>query len=463
MKENARVKENGDMRTDSHITPVWFGIALLSAAATCLTCYSFCSSASPYLYMIPFIINFICIFSYNYKPVFRAASIISASAAVVFAALNFTKFADGAKIYANGLFKLSEESQAYVYRMFETSGGEAGISPQTVFAAVLIILFSLFFAHASVRRAAIVPVITAIIYAETEIYLGIAPSIKINAFTFVSLFVLAVIIGAPIIKSVQRAYVQIFTLVAVLAIAASALVYFAYPAKYHEENPAVTEMAEKIRDWLDKREQAFLNALSLTPPDPQSAEEEPEDYEEDEESPNQSDNVNEELGDITYDPTSIGNDRPTDGSPVQTKGGGQPKSHKLLIFLTVLGSLILIWAAALIITAIRRKKRLHSDDLRDSVDYAFGQSFRWLRLGGFERNNLPYLKRCEDIKAMTNDEFAYRYEKAVEIRQEALYSGRVPTEEKRGEMLLFYDEAKREASGIMGIPKHIIAKLFRFM
>ena len=461
--EKARVKENGDVRIDSHITPVWFGIALLSAAATCLTCYSFCSSANPYLFMIPFIVNFICIFTYDFKPVFRAASIISAAAAAVFAALNFTGFLDGAKVYANGLFKLSEESQAYIYRMFETSGESAGISPNTVFAAVMITLFSLFFAHASVKRAAVVPVVTAIIYAETEIYLGIAPSTKINAFTFVSLFVLAVIIGAPIIKSVQRAYVQIFSLVAVLAIAVSATVYFAYPAKYHEENPAITEVAEKIRDWLDKREQAILSALNLIPPDNQNAEEEPEDYEEDDESPNDSDNMSEDEGDITYDPTSIGNDRPTDGSPMQTKGGGKPKSHKLIIFLAVLGSVILIWAAALIITEIRRRKRLNSDDLKDAVDYALRQSFRWLRLGGFEKNNLPYLRRCEDIKSLTNEEFAYRYGRAVEIRQEALYSGRTPTAEKRDEMLLFYDESKRESANIIGIPKHIIAKLFRFM
>ena len=463
MKENERVKENGDARIDSHITPVWFGIALLSAAATCLTCYSFCSSASPYLYMIPFIINFICIFTYDFKPVFRAASIFPTVAAVVFALAQFVKFADGAKIYANGLFELSEESQAYVYRMFETSGGAEGISPQTVFAAVIIILFSLFFAHASVKRAAVVPVITAIIYAETEIYLGIAPSTKINAFTFVCLFVLAVIIGAPIIKSVQRAYVQIFTIVAVLAIAVSAVAYFAYPAKYHEENPAITEVAEKIRDWLDKREQAILSALNLLPPEEQDAEEEPEEFEEDDESPENSDNMSEEEGDITYDPTALGNERPTDGSPVQTQGGGKPKSHKLLIVLIVLGSLILIWAAALIINAIKRNKRLHSEDLKDAVDYALRQSFRWLRLGGFEKNNLPYLKRCEEIKELTDEEFAFRYEKAVEIRQEALYSGRTPTEEKRNEMLLFYDESKRESSDIIGIPKQIIAKLFRFM
>ncbi|MBQ6264554.1 MAG: hypothetical protein IJK60_03810 [Clostridia bacterium] len=461
--ENERVKENGDVRIDSHITPVWFGIALLSAAATCLTCYSFCSSASPYLYMIPFIVNFACVFSYNFKPVFRAASIISTACAVFFAAFNFTKFLDGAKIYANGLFKMSEESQAYVYRMFETAGGYEGVSPQTVFAAVLITLFSLFFAHASVKRAAVVPVVTAIIYAETEIYLGIAPSTKINAFTFVCLFVLAVIIGAPIIKSVQRAYVQIFTLLAVLAVAVSALVYFAYPAEYHEENPAITEVAEKIRDWLDKREQAVLSALNLLPPEPQDADEEPEDFEEDDESPDNSDNYSEDEGEITYDPASLGDDRPTDGSPVQTQGGGKPKSHKLLIFLAVLGSLLLIWAAALIINAIRRKKRLNSDDLSDAVDYAFRQSFRWLRLGGFEKNNLPYLRRCDDIKSLTNEEYAYRYGRAVEIRQEALYSGRVPTSGKRDEMLLFYNESKRETANIIGIPKQIIAKLFRFM
>ena len=461
--ENERVKENGVARIDTHITPVWFGIALLSAAATCLTCYSFCSSANPYLYMVPFIINFLCIFTYDFKPVFRAASIVPTVAAVGFAIVQFTKLLDGAKIYANGLFKMSEESQSYIYRMFETSGETGGISPQTVFAAVMITLFSLFFAHACVKRAAVVPVVTAIIYAETEIYLGIAPSTKINAFTFVCLFVLAVIIGAPIIKSVQRAYVQIFTLLAVLAVAVSALVFFAYPAKYHEENPAITEVAEKIRDWLDKREQAVLSALNLIPPEPQDAEEEPEEYEEDDESPNNSDNYSEDEGEITYDPASLGDDRPTDGSPVQTQGGGKPKSHKLLIFLAVLGSLVLIWAAALIITAVRRKKRLHSDDLRDAVDYAFGQSFRWLRLGGFEKNNLPYLRRCEDIKALTNDEYAYRYGRAVEIRQEALYSGRVPSAEKRDEMLLFYDESKRESANIIGIPKHIIAKLFRFM
>ena len=463
MTDKGRATENGDVRIDSHITPVWFGIALLSAAATCLTCYSFCSSASPYLYMIPFIVSFLCIFLYDFKPAFRAVSIFSTAAAVVFAAAQFIKFADGAKIYANGLFELSEESQAYVYRMFETSGGADGISPQTVFAAVIVTLFSLFFAHASVKRAAVVPVITAIIYAETEIYLGIAPSTKINAFTFVCLFVLAVIIGAPIIKSVQRAYVQIFTLVAVLAIAVSAVAYFAYPAKYHEENPAITEVAEKIRDWLDKREQAILSALNLLPPEEQDADEEPEDFEEDDESPENSDNMSEDEGDITYDPTAIGNDRPTDGSPVQTQGGGQPRSRKLLILLAVLGSLILIWAAALAITAVRRKKRPHSDDLKDAVDYALRQSFRWLRLGGFEKNNLPYLRRCDDIKSLTNEEFAYRYGRAVEIRQEALYSGRIPTEEKRAEMLLFYDESKRESANIIGIPKHIIAKLFRFM
>ena len=461
--ENTRAKENGDVRVDSHITPVWFGIALLSAAATCLTCYSFCSSASPYLYMIPFIVNFACVFSYNFKPVFRAASIISTACAVVFAAFNFTKFLDGAKIYANGLFKMSEESQAYVYRMFETAGGYEGVSPQTVFAAVLITFFSVFFAHASVRRAAIVPVLTAVIYAEAEIYLGIAPSPGINAFTFVSLFVLAVIIGAPIIKSVQRAYVQIFTLVAVLAIAVSALVFFAYPAKYHQGNPAVTETAEKIRDWLDKRERAILSALNLLPPDPENAEEEPEEYEEDEESPNNSDNVSDDPGDITYDPASIGNDRPTDGSPVQTQGGGQPKSHKLLILLCLLGSIILIWICALIITAQKRKKRMNSDDLRDAVNYTFEQSFRWLRLSGFEKNNLPYLKRSEDIKLLTNGEYARRYENAVEIRQEALYSGKLPTQENRARMIEFYEESKTQSSGIIGVPKKIIAKLFRFM
>ena len=106
---------------------------------------------------------------------------------------------------------------------------------------------------------------------------------------------------------------------------------------------------------------------------------------------------------------------------------------------------------------------MNSDDLRDAVNYTFEQSFRWLRLSGFEKNNLPYLKRSEDIKLLTNGEYERRYENAVEIRQEALYSGKLPTQENRARMIEFYEESKTQSSGIIGVPKKIIAKLFRFM
>ncbi|MBQ4243547.1 MAG: hypothetical protein II702_01430, partial [Clostridia bacterium] len=87
----------------------------------------------------------------------------------------------------------------------------------------------------------------------------------------------------------------------------------------------------------------------------------------------------------------------------------------------------------------------------------------WLRVTGFESKNVAFLKRVDEIREMTSDEFAYRYEKSVETWEKALYSNETPTEEERRYMMDFYNESKRETTNKISMPKQAFLTVFKFM
>lgn len=430
------------------------GGALLSAAAVCLAGVSVCRDASLFVYILPFIISLVSVFTYTRKTLFRAVSAVMTACVALFTLVEIKKFTQGAKLFANRLFTLSEESQSYIYQKFEVDESAGGISPQTVFALAVIFLLCVLTTHATIKRVAAIPAALCVIYAEAEIYLGIAPNYIVNILTFIAWFLLIALAGISARKDGRKAAFQILAVFTALFIAVSGLVYAVYPPEYRESHPAVQEVAEKIRDWLEDHEKILLSNFDIVPPEeePVEAEEEKEDFdiEEDPEEPPLPEETPE-------DESAMGNMQPTEGSP---KG----KSNILLwLILAFLLLLILAWVAAILISRKKREKKMQDEDIKQAIHYIFTQGVKWLRVTGFESKNVAFLKRVDEIREMTSDEFAYRYEKSVETWEKALYSNETPTEEERRYMMDFYNESKRETTNKISMPKQAFLTVFKFM
>ncbi len=106
-----------------------------------------------------------------------------------------------------------------------------------------------------------------------------------------------------------------------------------------------------------------------------------------------------------------------------------------------------------LIVNARRKRSREAEALFDSGDIAealraiFGRVIAWLDASGFGQGNLPCREWQDGLSQSLSPEYARKFARCAEAYEEALYSARVPGEEKRQEALELLRETRELLQG----------------
>ncbi len=426
-------------------------------------------SVSPSLaLLLPLAVYALILWSHKNAKLFYALSIaVTAAEAVLF--VFFRKYlGEGINRFTNRIYELSEERQAYIYTMYEVSKDKKfGAASEKVFAVFVILLAVLFFAHCSLQKNRIAPFGFIIAFAVTEIYYGIFPSPVINSLIYAGLVLMIVVMSSDSLNPTLQAIMWVAVALAVIG----AATYFIYPAQYRERNPAVSELNDKIRDFLEegvpaeekqKPEEASQqeDGEEVNPdedePSTSSGETEPEETETDTQPSEKEEEkrTTEYRGTETEDPEAETAQpfNPDDNDSTKHHNGGEKTDNEtggklkkvLSVFLLIILALVLavlIWAAIVLLSRRARQKKLASGNKEASL-YAFEQSVKLLEKLGFEFRNVPYSVRKDEAEELVYDGYGDEFAKASEIRERILYGGRDADDKDREDMLLFYTSTR---------------------
>lgn len=426
-------------------------------------------SVSPSLaLLLPLAVYALILWSHKNAKLFYALSIAVTAAEAVLIVFFRKYLGEGINRFTNRIYELSEERQAYIYTMYEVSKDKKfGAASEKVFAVFVILLAVLFFAHCSLQKNRIAPFGFIIAFAVTEIYYGIFPSPVINSLIYAGLVLMIVVMSSDSLNPTLQAIMWVAVALAVIG----AATYFIYPAQYRERNPDVSELNDKIRDFLEegvpaeekqKPEEASQqeDGEEVNPdedePSTSSGETEPEETETDTQPSEKEEEkrTTEYRGTETEDPEAETAQpfNPDDNDSTKHHNGGEKTDNEtggklkkvLSVFLLIILALVLavlIWAAIVLLSRRARQKKLASGNKEASL-YAFEQSVKLLEKLGFEFRNVPYSVRKDEAEELVYDGYGDEFAKASEIRERILYGGRDADDKDREDMLLFYTSTR---------------------
>lgn len=422
--------------------------------------------------VLPLAVYVISVAAHRSKKVFIIVSSLFACLELVLI-LFFRKYlAEGMNRFTNEIYKLSEERQAYIYTMYEVSKDKKfGAASDKLFAVFIIILAALFFAHCALKSNRIAPFGFLLAFAVTEIYYGIFPSPFANVMVYAGIVLLIVVMSSNSLNPAIQAIAAIVVALAVI----SAATYLIYPAKYRERNPAVSELNDRIRDFLEEgvpaeekqkpeeasqqQEGETVNPDETETPDdseetgPENPEKETEPQSEPSETEpdrqttqhqgSETDDQNAETAQ-PYNPEGNSSTKQEDGGEKFNGNGGGMLKKVLSVFLFIILIMVLIvlaWAAAVAVSRRSRQKKLEGEN-REASLYAFEQSVKLLGKLGFNYRNVPYSARIDEAEEMVYDGYGQEFEKAIEIRERILYGGKPATDKDREDMIIFYTSTR---------------------
>lgn len=445
---------------------------------------------SPSLALIlPLGVYTLILLSHKNRKLFYALSTVVTGAEAVFIVFFRKYLGEGINRFTNRIYELSEERQAYIYTMYDISKDKKfGAASEKIFAVFVILLAVLFFAHCSLQKNRIAPFGFIIAFAVTEIYYGIFPSPFINSLIYAGLVLMIIVMSSDSLNPTLQAIMWVAVALAVIGVA----VYFIYPAQYRERNPAVSELNDKIRDFLEEG----VPAEEKQKPEDASQQEKGEEVNPDEDEPSTSPEETEKnetetdtqpsekdedkqtteyRGTETDDPEAETAQpfNPDDNDSTRHHNGGEKTDNErggklkkvLSVFLFVILALLLvllIWIAVIMLSRRARQRKLASGNKEASL-YAFEQSVKLLEKLGFEFKNIPYSVRRDEAEELIYDGYGDEFAKASEIRDRILYGGRDAEDKDREDMLLFYTSTRTAVLASCDSMKQFVIKYINLL
>ncbi len=437
--------------------------ALATAVSAALICYAFLNavggSPDPLYAVIAVVTVALEAACLPHKKAFAVLNIGFAAVFIFLIVTGFSTFLNGGFLMINRIFTASQEAQSYSYQMMNVTIEEQMYPfAEFFFNGVVVFAFSAALAFYSLQKIPFLPILVLFIVTVSEQYFGVAPKPILNVALYLAMLCL-IMASSYKGSTVHRKtlWQSGFAVVLAAALLLSST-FFIYPARYHDHNPYVDEINEKIRDWLDKDDEELpedqqdsenhMNTVEQDEADGKSDEERDpdtlpvEDDPEDDTNTDDPQNSNTENGESGSQQLKEGEGGKEGMNANENKQKQQevPKNASPLLLLLLLLLLLaaLIWAAIVLAAANKRKKKLADPDNNAVIHYAFSQSVKWLRCLGLSQENVPQSALIKDAAGLIDDDFGTRFGNAVNTWQEALYSNRKSEDYKKEEILSFY-------------------------
>ena len=323
------------------------------------------------------------------------------------------------KCLCNLLFAASEAVNAYAYEYFQTAADASPIPALVLLAAALAGLLL----AALVGGSQIVPLVTALILAGGEIWLGLTPPAAVN----VLLFALLALLALPADPLRGR-------LVLLPAIAA---VFLSVQLLAPGVRAGLEEASEHVRDRLDPVEQ-LVSGADHTPQQepPQTAREE---------NRLDTETAGEASGDAqnTQDYQHIYEQEQEISPPKRTDYLKIAVLTLLILALLTLPFLPFVLLDARRRRALERRAAFDSPDCGKAIRALFLHLTAYLDSCGKGGGNQPFAQWDGTLTRTLSPEYAVRFRQAAALFEEAAYSTHTMGEEQRAELRRLLNETER--------------------
>ncbi len=352
----------------------------------------------------------------------RITNRVLASGSVIAVIIWHRAILDGIKLILNQVFTVSEKYQHYIYKRFSIPAGAGNHSLCITAAMVFICIVSAVVCHFAVKqkKGSLSALISLMVIIAVEIYFGIFPQLW-------TVILLALIgLGVLYHRYNGKAHVSGAILLAVAVL----MVSFTVMAAYAGPNAQQTALTESLRDRFDQHiEQQVSNSIEKRREQVQEKT---------------------ENTDLKENKVSDRSDDTPAGKRYQAEyekhfeGNRAGLAHARLPLAWILVGIMLLsllgWDAVRMYRARKRRRVFDSSDYAAAIDGMFRHSVDWLEVCGLKTDNSLFSQYSKRVSKMLSEEYGRKYSGAVELWEEAIYSGHVMSEKERGWMREFLDD-----------------------
>jgi hypothetical protein len=335
--------------------------------------------------------------------------------------IRFSATFDGAKIFINRLYSMSEASQSYIYDKLQVSASDENYLSCTRLALFSCGIVSGVFIAAPLSYGKswhIALILVAVMLLEG--YLGVSPRVYLNG-------LLALSLALSLIGAHRNTGSIIFIAAAFALICAISLLL---PDSYS----VLSAWSESARDTLAGTTLAYSEARDETAVAEETSTTDNKEFYQEEGS----------VGDLEGDkPLSL---------PIK------------VIFAIIAFALILFIPAIISDTNDKRRKKnragIESTDNALSVRAMFLYTMRWFELGGVAAENVPYSGLLGKVQERFSPEVRKEFESVLPIWQEAAYSTHEIDSVKREKMRSFMEQSRSQIWDKLSKKQRILSKYF---
>lgn len=343
---------------------------------------------------------------------------------------------DGFRLLMNQLFTVSETRQAYKYDMFTVTASSEFYHRYVLLAFLVatVVLAAISALIAGLRKKVpIILIALGVIMAQS--YFGVFPSPAWTIYLYL-VFALCAACGEHV--GVAEVLGHGLTLLLILVFV-TGIIWVIWPGV----DEGLYAFSEHVRDEFDEQiEQPITQIVSK----------------ENIPSPDQTEDMNLNVQDVTDDPYAQANNNEFDiEHETETKGAEVAKTDPPipynLIFSLLILVIVIVWFGWHEIKAVKRRASFRNPNCAEAINSIFLYIMDWLKAYGLHGNRVLYSMYAEPLDAMISPEYAAKYGDIVSVWQEAVYSDHTMEEEKRTQTWNFLKSTKEivwKRSGLLG-------------
>lgn len=334
----------------------------------------------------------------------------AATAALLLLAVFLPSLRDGLKLILNDIYARSEAAQAYKYIMLEISISPDGYARARMLAYLAIGVYGVCYAYtAARRRSGIMCFIPWVLLILAQVYFGVFLPAVWQIVLAIATISAAIYFGGA---SIRRMAAALFLIISVLAFSA---------AIYIGPNAQLGILSETLRDLFDEKIERPITA-QMNPIFPENNETTP---------------ILDDTHGNAVDAANVDETEQFAGSQIGTSA--RPKIWILWLMLAAFPIMLIVWILYRVYKDKKRRDAFNSPDCRYAINEIFAYSFLLHRQMGLETKNGGYLQYAGQISALYPPEYLPHYLTALDIWHEAVYSGHEIDDDKRQNMLRYYD------------------------